>query len=375
MTSRKTSVTTRFGARVGIAALAIVPLAVITGASTEPTPASAETATVSRSTGSLQSYGWLRAKWADSSPRKAVPTTTPTPAPTATATPTKAPVPAVTATPTKAPTATATPTKAPTATATSASGLPSAKTTGVPAGTKLKVHEGDITVTQAGTVIDGLDIRGGIKVKAANVTIKNSIIRLRSGGFKEGIHNYSTGLTISDVEIAPTTTSPNFNGIMGSNFTLTRGNIHRVVDAVHIYGDNVTIRDSWLHDTSHFVNDPNWNGGPSHDDTIQMVRGSNVTITGNRIESAKNAGVMMAHDSGIISNVSITKNYLDGGACTINVSEKGKGPFKGLTISNNSFGSSQRVAKCAVIRPVTTTVNATGNTWAKDGSAVALSRG
>ena len=52
-----------------------------------------------------------------------------------------------------------------------------ATTTGVPVGTALTVHQGDITVTQAGTVIDRLDVHGSIIVKANNVTIKRSFIR------------------------------------------------------------------------------------------------------------------------------------------------------------------------------------------------------
>ena len=43
---------------------------------------------------------------------------------------------------------------------------PSAMTTGVPAGTRLKVHRGDLVITKAGTHLDGLDIHGFVVVKA-----------------------------------------------------------------------------------------------------------------------------------------------------------------------------------------------------------------
>ncbi|HEY3339432.1 MAG TPA: carbohydrate-binding domain-containing protein, partial [Propionicimonas sp.] len=62
------------------------------------------------------------------------------------------------------------------ATSTSASTTPSTGY-GVPAGTDLKVVNGDITVTKDGTVIDGIDLRGYVIVKADNVTIQNSVIR------------------------------------------------------------------------------------------------------------------------------------------------------------------------------------------------------
>ncbi|WP_300681140.1 hypothetical protein [Nocardioides sp.] len=245
----------------------------------------------------------------------------------------------------------------------------------MPASTKLTVHEGDINVTTAGAVISGLDVHGAIKVNAPNVTIKDSIIRFRSGGYTAGIQSYSTGLTISDVEIAPTVTSPNYNGVMGSGFTLTRANIHGVVDSVHIYGNDVVVQDSWLHDNTHFLNDPNWGGKPSHDDSIQIVKGARITIRGNNYSGAYNSGIQVTQDSGAVSQLTITKNMADGGGCTINLSEKGGGPLQGVTITNNRFGGHQRVANCAIIRPATTTVVATGNAWVSSGTSVALSRG
>src|SRR4029079_19514480 len=50
---------------------------------------------------------------------------------------------------------------------------PTKDTTGVPARTQLTVHEGDIVVKKAGTVLDGLDIHGFVTIQAPNVTIKN----------------------------------------------------------------------------------------------------------------------------------------------------------------------------------------------------------
>jgi hypothetical protein len=52
-------------------------------------------------------------------------------------------------------------------------GYPDATNTGVPAGTKLEVMTGDQKITEAGTVIEGKDIRGCITVVAPHVTIRN----------------------------------------------------------------------------------------------------------------------------------------------------------------------------------------------------------
>ena len=65
---------------------------------------------------------------------------------------------------------------------------PSSATTGVPAGTRLTRHNGDIVVTTPGTILDALDIYGFVKIRAANVTVK----RCRVRGSGPGTNN--TGL-------------------------------------------------------------------------------------------------------------------------------------------------------------------------------------
>src|SRR5471032_2131868 len=49
--------------------------------------------------------------------------------------------------------------------------------TGVPAGTALKVMDGNLTITTAGATYSGLDIHGFVSVQAPDVTIKDSVIR------------------------------------------------------------------------------------------------------------------------------------------------------------------------------------------------------
>ena len=61
--------------------------------------------------------------------------------------------------------------------ASAATARPGSSNTGVPVGTTLRVHQGDLVVTKAGTVIDSLDIRGEVYIKANNVKITRSIVR------------------------------------------------------------------------------------------------------------------------------------------------------------------------------------------------------
>ncbi|MBO9553260.1 right-handed parallel beta-helix repeat-containing protein [Cellulomonas sp.] len=254
--------------------------------------------------------------------------------------------------------------------------MPDATNTGVPVGTKLTVYNGNLTITQPGTVIDGLDIRGFVKVKAKDVTIKNSIVRGVSTTTAQGlVTSESTGsLTIEDSELYNATPNWYVDGLRGSNITAKRLNIHDVIDTMHIYGDNVTLESSWLHHTLHYDNDPSHPDG-THDDNIQIVKGTNIKITGNRIEGAYNAAMMFTQGSGIVANVTMDKNYFGGGACTINIAESGKGPIQGLAFTNNTFGTDSRKA-CNVISPATTTAVTTyTNNVDTDGKAIVVKKG
>lgn len=252
----------------------------------------------------------------------------------------------------------------------------SASTTGVPSGTTLKVHNGDLNITTAGAIISGLDIRGLVKINAINVTIKNSIIRGRALSAPAALINNlggRSGLKIIDSELLPSTPSPDVNGIYGYNFTATRVDIHGVIDAVHITGSNVTIADSWLHGNLHYSKDPNQGGKPSHDDSIQIQKGSNIRVFGSTLSGSHNAGVQITQDTGDVSNFTFTNNFADGGACTINVAQKSYGPIYGTVISDNKFGRNTRVASCAIISPTTTKISAARNYYTPD-SKTALVR-
>ena len=254
----------------------------------------------------------------------------------------------------------------------------SASTTGVPSGTTLKVHSGDLTVTKAGTVVSGLDVRGLIKIQAANVTIKNSIVRGRAmngpGALINNLSGYS-GLKITDTELYPSTPSPDVNGIYGYNFTATRLEIHGVIDAVHITGSNVTVQQSWLHGNLHYANDPNQGGAASHDDSIQIQKGSNIKVIGNTISGSHSAGVQITQDTGDVSNFTFTNNKADGGKCTINIAQKTHGPIYGAVITDNTFGRNTRIANCAIISPKTTKVATARNYYTPDKKIVSVHTG
>ncbi|GEK21325.1 hypothetical protein CXY01_18450 [Cellulomonas xylanilytica] len=312
-----------------------------------------------------------------------VPTATPTPVPTATPAPvptaTPTPVPTATPTPTPVPTATPTPAPVPTASPTPAV-RPGPTNTGVPAGKTLKVHTGNLTVTTPNTVIDSMDIRGFVVIRATGVIIKNSIVRGGPTTYDRGLVMVSkevpSSVTIQDTELAPSTPSYHIRGIIGANFTLIRTNIHHVVDQVLITGDNVSVRDSWFHDNSYWEQDPNYNNTPTHNDNVQISIGKNLRFTNNVMSGTRNAVLMVTQDRGVVTDLLFSGNHVDGGACSVNLAEKTYGPISGLTFKDNTFGRSTKVANCAILAKTTTIPLLTlGNNVYVDGAVVTVKRG
>jgi len=249
---------------------------------------------------------------------------------------------------------------------------------GVPAGTKLTLHEGDLLITKPNTVVRNLEIRGFVRVNAPGAVIENSKILGRKTTTSVAIvSNYNNGntFTIRNSEIYAATPSPYLNGIMGHNFTADRVWVHGVVDSVRITGSNVTISNSLLEKNLHYAVDPTQGNKPSHDDSIQIQGGSNIKITGNRISGAFNAAIQVTQGLGKVSQVAISGNRLDGGGCTVNIAETGGSAIKGISLTSNTFGQTRRVAGCGVVAPTTSYPQMTANLWESTGKAVAIVRG
>ncbi|MDM7855573.1 right-handed parallel beta-helix repeat-containing protein [Cellulomonas alba] len=323
-------------------------------AATTPTPTATATPSAAKPTATPSATATATAK----------PTATPTATPKPTATPTATPKP--TATPTATPKPTTTPAPAPTPSPTPSApsagssggsaptpaGFPSAATTGVPAGTALTVHDGDLTITKAGTVLDATEVRGIVYVQAPDVVIKRSKIVGRpvtSSLALVMVTSPSYSVTIQDSELYAKDPSPNIRGVIGQNFTLERVNIHDVTDQAMINGNNVTIRDSWFHNNLHWDSDPNFNGGPSHDDNVQISVGKNITLVHNTFEGSHNAALMVAQDAGTIGSVNVQGNSFGNGSCSVNLAEKSRGPLAGFVFHSNVFQRTQASKNCAMI--------------------------
>jgi nitrous oxidase accessory protein NosD len=129
-----------------------------------------------------------------------------------------------------------------------------------------------MTVSTAGTVIDGKDISGNVTVNAPNVTIRNSRIHSRSTWL---VDNNSTGLLIEDSELDGE--GSNSMSIGSSNYTLRRVDITGTENGMDIGSPgNVTVEDSYIHDLT--------TANQAHTDGIQIGQGAaDLTIRHNTI--------------------------------------------------------------------------------------------
>jgi hypothetical protein len=238
-------------------------------------------------------------------------------------------------------------------------------------GSTLTRYDGDITVTVDGTVLANLDIHGFVTVRAKNVTISNSIVR---GGTQKGyaiglITNYGyPGLLITDTDVIAEYPSVYFDGIKGSEFTARRVHVVGNVDSIKIHGNNVTVEDSLLEDTTYYASDPQQSGGPTHNDNIQILNGTNLTITGNTIRGSQNFAVLGAANKGNVT-LAVNGNWLDGGHCTVKLQIM-TGWTETATVTNNKFGPNRKVQSCPFTAYPTVTLTQSNNTFELTGAPV-----
>ena len=244
-------------------------------------------------------------------------------------------------------------------------GKPIASTTGVPAGTKLTVYNGDLVITTAGATYSGLDIRGFVTVKAPNVTIKNSIVRggvaTSDIGLINDISSAGTNLHVTDSELVPQYPSVKIDGMKGSNYTATRLNIHGTVDGAKVIGDNDTIQDSYIHDLVLYSYDPDQNG-PTHNDGVQVLGGRHTRILNNNFVIATNEKTAMeiGQSDGSVSDLQFNGNSVDGAICAVNVTNAPLASMSGITVNDNVFGPNTNPA-CTIIFKPAVSYTAIGN--------------
>lgn len=226
----------------------------------------------------------------------------------------------------------------------------SASQVGVPSGTSLTQHYGDLVVNQAGTVIDRMDIHGILYVRAPNVQVTRSIIRGGPSPYHVGMITAvnQPGLVVEDTDLKAANPSVYMDGILGNNYTIRRVHIQGGVDNVKIEGDNVRVESSLLDGTNYFDRDPSQNNGPSHNDAIQILNGANIVITGTTALADTNFAILGGAEWGSVPGLKITDNYVDGGWCQVKLAVR-NGYSLSATVTGNTFGPHIKVKSCPLV--------------------------
>lgn len=154
----------------------------------------------------------------------------------------------------------------------------------------------DMIVTTAGAVIENLDIHGRLLIRAANVQVRNCIIRGRNSTTNEGCvdttHVDCVNANIRDCILRPIFPSIWTNGVLGRNFVLFRCDVSNMVDGCGVYNTlspgtalNVRIDQNWFHDFTYFTPDSTHaTDNQTHNDGIQLQGGLGAIIRGNYID-------------------------------------------------------------------------------------------
>ncbi|MGI6853456.1 right-handed parallel beta-helix repeat-containing protein [Mesorhizobium sp. 1B3] len=211
-------------------------------------------------------------------------------------------------------------------------GLPDASTTGVKAGTTLKPYSGPMNITEDGTVIENAIIDGTLSVKAANVTIKNSVIQNFAwwGIEGEGAEN----LRVENSEfVGLGATEATNSAILGSG-TFVNNDIQGVAIGIQLTDGASTVRGNYIHDLASNAADPHYDG-------ITALGGqSNVLMEGNSIivpQDHGTASILIQNTFGPVSNVMVRDNLMLGDpsySLYVDASRDG-GPITGVTVEDN----------------------------------------
>lgn len=238
-----------------------------------------------------------------------------------------------------------------------------AANTGVPSGTTL-ASSGGMNITKSGTVVDGKDVNGTIRIDASDVTIKNSrivgkgfsVVQIKSGSKNVKIEN----VTIDGKGMSGESGSM---GIMGPA-NVSGADITGVENGLTPDGGSV-LRGNWVHGLA--------SPGSPHYDGIQIDGGqSNITIEQNTIdmrEHEQTAAVMIDNWFGPIKDISVNKNLLMGGGYTVySDGQFSGGSITGVSFTNNKLGKGQWGYSSVVKNTVVWTGNVDQNSGAAIGN-------
>lgn len=216
-------------------------------------------------------------------------------------------------------------------------GKPGPSNTG-PSAPSILVPSNSFKVTQDNAIIENVDVNGIIKVAANNVTIRNFRVNGASWYGVKMVNGF-TGLVLEDGEIRNSLSA----GVLGSNFTARRLDVHDIGGDGFKPSSNTVIERCWVHRLG--------TSPGAHADGVQIRGGTNIVIRGNFFDMpipppagySSNACLMM--DSGLepLSNLLVEGNWLSGGNYTIYLTlGSGAHGVSNATLRDNRFTRSYR---------------------------------
>ncbi|MFP5345795.1 MAG: hypothetical protein ACLGIA_02015 [Actinomycetes bacterium] len=234
---------------------------------------------------------------------------------------------------------------------------PGPETAGVPAGVSLRRVDGDYHTSRDGEVVDRLLITGRLYIDNDDVKVKCTEVRRMTVNSGKGLEMWLS--TLGD----PNGVSEG-SALASTNYTLRRVNILGTIDGLKADGD-VDVRDSYIHDLFR-TGDPNQESGVTHNDGVQIGKGSDIVFRHNTFhiwtfEKGQKAGenlfkspfgngvgyatsaFLIGASTGQVRDVLIKDNVIRGRTSKpFIVSEKNGYRVKGLRIVDNVLGRESR---------------------------------
>lgn len=208
-------------------------------------------------------------------------------------------------------------------------GFPDATNTGVPEGTNLEPYTGPMTITQAGTVIEGKTISGEIVVTAPDVVIKNCVIQYHSSWGVNAEH--ADNITVQNCRIVGPGTSGDSNaGILGSG-NFIGNDISASENGIVLTNGGSTVKGNYIHDLQD-------GGSGPHYDGISVQGGQDgVLIQDNTVVGRDTSDVFIKDDFGPINDITVDHNLLIGSpGYNVYVDGRGDGgPITNVSITDN----------------------------------------
>lgn len=198
----------------------------------------------------------------------------------------------------------------------------------------LTAYTGPMEITKDGTVIENKRINGTLTVKAKNVIIRNSLVKVASyyGILQD---DGSTNLTVENVEVDGTGSSGMTGIAIQAGSTIRRCNIHGMVIGIKTWGSNFTVEDNYIHDLAETSSNPD----KRHFDGIANLGASNGIIQRNAIimplKEGGTAAVFLSSQQGAVSNVKVLNNLLGGQASYTAYAEKAGKAMSGVVYDGN----------------------------------------